>query len=50
MGMIDKLTKLFDGEVDDSDMTVKNGVRSFRDIYVTLLGATTFRPPIFRNP
>jgi hypothetical protein len=42
MGLIDKLTKLFDGEVDDADLTVKNGRREFRDIYVTLLGATTF--------
>ena len=43
VGLISKLTDLYDSRSDDSDYTKKDGRQSLRNIYVNFLGATTPR-------
>jgi hypothetical protein len=47
VGLVDALTKLYDSRDVDDEMTRGQGKKEFRDIYVTLFGATT--PSSFRD-
>lgn len=47
VGLVDNLTKLYDSRDIDDEATRGGGKISFRDIYVTLFGATT--PDSFKN-
>lgn len=47
VGLVDALTKLYDSRDVDDEMTRGQGKKIFKDIYVTLFGATT--PSSFRD-
>ena len=40
-GLVDRLTHLYDSKSDDESLTIARGKSEFKNLYVTLLGATT---------
>lgn len=41
VGLVEKLTDLYDGLAIDTDLTITRGLKVLKNVYVTLMGATT---------